>query len=461
MHPFGLLLIVSSLLIPVCWFLPLTSTYDNIIIFSQYLGAFALISMSWTQLLATRFTASEWIFGGLDRIYILHKWLGISAIAAVILHNTLEPEIDTLSETWLSELGSSLGGTSLDFLQILIVITLITIIPYRTWFFSHKFMGLLYILSSLHYWLVPLPFSRIEPLGIYISVFCITGIMSYLYLLLPLHLFKRYIVYKLVNIEETENSYSLMLEPVNKYLRHRAGQFAFIRFSSKNFNQSHPFTISQAPNEQHTLRFSIKKSGEYTTHLLNNIHIGSTAKIDGPYGKFTLAEKKKEQLWIGAGIGITPFLACAQALPQRLKYPIHIFYCVSKKSEAIHLNELEELSNRIEGLKLHLIESSSMGRLTMAYIEANTSTHWKKVHVGFCGPKAMRQALFKDFRIKGVSKFRLHYEEFEIRSGIGITKYAISGLNFLKEKNPLVNSGLGFLKKYSHKLLNRLPAWLQ
>jgi len=40
---------------------------------SQYFGSAALIVMAISQLLATRFRVLEVIFGGLDRIYVLHK----------------------------------------------------------------------------------------------------------------------------------------------------------------------------------------------------------------------------------------------------------------------------------------------------------------------------------------------------------------------------------------------------
>jgi len=41
------------------------------------------------------------------------------------------------------------------------------------------------------------------------------------------------------------------------------------------------------------------------------------------------------------------------------------------------------------------------------------------LHVSFCGPAPMRRQLKKDFTGLGVSRRRFHYEEFEIRSGIG------------------------------------------
>ncbi len=467
MRILGLLAILASLLIPLQWVISLTSNYDAIPLISQYIGIIALIGMSWTQLLATRIPGLETCFGGLDRIYVLHKWLGIGSIIAVILHNTFEPEIEGLSNSWLSDFGSSLGGTSHDIFIILAVITIITVIPYRLWFFTHKFMGLLYILSSLHFLLVPKPFALTDPLGIYTSVFCTIGVLSYLYLLLPLSKLKKYPKYKVVDIEhhsqdtQKPSAYSILMEPVNRGIKHKAGQFAFVRFNQSTLNQSHPFTISQASNKKRTLRFSIKAAGNYTKKLPKHIKVGSIAEIDGPYGHFTLNKSKKESIWIGAGIGITPFLACLQEVSDTDSQPIHLFYCVRNKSDAIHIEEIENKSSTLENISVHIIESSVSGKLTVEKIEALTQTTWKNIDIAFCGPKAMRKLLSEGFKEKGLAKSSFHYEEFEIRSGIGLTPIIIWLYKRLQEKLPQSNKVLSYLNEHSSRLLTRLPSWLQ
>ena len=79
MRPLGLLLVAASLAVPIPWFAALAGQHDPIALLSQYFGSAALIVMAISQLLATRFRVLEVIFGGLDRIYVLHKWLGIRA----------------------------------------------------------------------------------------------------------------------------------------------------------------------------------------------------------------------------------------------------------------------------------------------------------------------------------------------------------------------------------------------
>jgi predicted ferric reductase len=60
--------------------------------------------MAITQIIATRIFGIEPLFGPLDRSYILHKWLGIGAMTAILLHDTVDAEMNGHgAETILSE----------------------------------------------------------------------------------------------------------------------------------------------------------------------------------------------------------------------------------------------------------------------------------------------------------------------------------------------------------------------
>ena len=45
------------------------------------------------------------------------------------------------------------------------------------------------------------------------------------------------------------------------------------------------------------------------------------------------------------------------------------------------------------------------------------------VNAYFCGPKAMRESLKSGLESLGLKRGAFHYEEFEIRSGIGVRKF--------------------------------------
>ena len=77
MNPLGILIIAATTLFPAYQLFMLPNVTDQIALFSQYLGIAALILMAWGQILSTRIAGVEAVFGGLDRGYVLHKWLGI------------------------------------------------------------------------------------------------------------------------------------------------------------------------------------------------------------------------------------------------------------------------------------------------------------------------------------------------------------------------------------------------
>jgi len=123
------------------------------------------------------------------------------------------------------------------------------------------------------------------------------------------------------------------MKPRGRHLRYRPGQFAFLRFDLPGLKQAHPFTVSSAPQADGKLRFSIKASGEWTSALSRTLSVGTTAFVEGPYGHFTLPKHVEPTVWIAGGIGITPFLAWAEALAPDAS-PVHLFYYVRTKAEA-------------------------------------------------------------------------------------------------------------------------------
>ena len=55
------------------------------------LGACAIVAMSQCFVLAARPRLLEPLFGGLDRMYGVHKWLGIAALALMVGLQLIEP----------------------------------------------------------------------------------------------------------------------------------------------------------------------------------------------------------------------------------------------------------------------------------------------------------------------------------------------------------------------------------
>ncbi len=421
MNPLGIFLITATALFPAYQLFSLPNVADKVALFSQYLGLAALILMAWGQILATRFRGVETIFGGLDRVYVLHKWTGIVVMAAILLHDTIDADMDGLGrETALNELAETLGELSLYGLLILVVISVATFIPYHLWKWTHKAMGALFAAGTFHFFFIMKPFAMGDPAGLYTGAFCAAGILAYLWTLLPERM-RPSRAYNISKLEQTGGALAITMAPKSRGLRPHPGQFGILRFTGARKSEPHPFSFSQiAPDG--TLRVTAKALGDFTSGLSGALKVGQEVRIQGPFGRFRLSGKGPE-VWIAGGIGITPFLAWAEALEANAD-PAHLFYCVRSQNDAPHLAEIQAIADGKPNLSLHVFASSDGARLTAATLAETVGSDLGNAKVSFCGPLSLRAALPKDLQRYGVTARSFHYEEFEFRTGIGLKRLA-------------------------------------
>ena len=126
---------------------------------------------------------------------------------------------------------------------------------------------------------------------------------------------------------------------------------------------------------------------------------------------------------MAGGIGITPFLAWAEALKDGAG-PVHLFYCIRSRDEAPHLDEIEALAKAKPNLTLHLVISGEGARLNADMIAQEVGTDLTTAKVSFCGPVLLRNALQSGLRRHGITGRRFHFEEFEFRTGVGLKRLA-------------------------------------
>jgi len=423
LKPTGIAITAVALALPWIWLPALASKHDTIAVLSQYFGMAALIAMALTQIIATRLRFVELIFGGLDRAYVLHKWLGIGALVAILLHDTVDAEMRGLGrETVLTEIAETLGEFSLYGILILVVITIATFIPYHLWRWTHKIMGAFFAFSAFHYLFILKPFSNTDPLGVYISGMCLLGLLAYFYKIGP-HWMRRTVAYDVTDVSSTGDATAITLAPKKRAVRHRPGQFAFISFGTPMGSEPHPFTISKAPDEAGNLRMTIAPLGDMTYNVNGQVSVGTTVRIEGPFGRFQRKKSTKPDIWIAAGIGITPFMAWAEAM-QPTDTPATLIYCVRNSDNVSHLTELKNRAEALPNLDLRLHVSHDQGRLSPDDIIKITAGQLSQTQVYFCGPLPMRRSLGKALGERGLPQRNFHYEEFEIRTGIGLRRLA-------------------------------------
>lgn len=403
-------------------------------------GVLALWWMSTGMVLAARPLWLEKRLGGLDKLYRLHKYLGIGSGILVFSHWMIEWLPKKLArlgwipprprgpkgmqDMWLS-LAKDVGEWAGYILLALVVIALIRRIPYRYFRLVHKAFGLIFLASVFHgLMLMPTNFWQ-QPLGWLTVTLALAGVISALLSLSNRIGRKQKHPAQVESIKQHQNQVlEIVCRPYASWPGHRAGQFLFADFGQPG-EGAHPFTIASAWNPQlGTLTLAIKALGDFTAKLPDLLQPGSHLMLEGPYGSFdfgafepvhrsTLGSSllPAHQIWVAGGIGITPFLA---RLNERASTPpvqadTDLFYCTRQSLD--FPDHLETLCQSA-GVRLHRRLTDQHGPLKAAEIEAFLkpgSSVW------FCGPAAWGHSLAQKLTRLGLPKTAFHQEAFEFR----------------------------------------------
>jgi predicted ferric reductase len=386
------------------------------------LGAAAIVAMSLALILAARPRPVEPFFGGLDRMYVVHKWLGIAALALMIGHNLAEPEIEhAVRETELGELAKDVGEIALNGFIALILLSWIKRIPFTRlelpwpiWRFTHRFTGLLFAIAAFHQLAIDKPEGIDPTLGLYLNTLSLAGLSAWLFtqFVAP---FRRPRAHVLESVERHGPTTEITLRPEGRGLRWHPGQFAFVSAPEAGLAEPHPFTMAAAPAADGRVRFGIKALGDWTARLPQRLFPGQRLKVDGPYGRFLFHRGAQRQVWLAGGIGITPFLAWTDALTGADRQEIALIWAVTSRTEAFAADRLAAIAARHPGLTVQIVADDTDGRLTAERLVALVPFPIREAELSFCGPVGLRKAILAGLSAMGQSPRRVRSEAFELR----------------------------------------------
>lgn len=234
-------------------------------------------------------------------------------------------------------------------------------------------------------------------------------------------------------IPENQDVTSLVLEDGaggrDKFDLREPGQFASISVKTEDgWTEPHPFTISGAPEDE-SLRFTIKKSGEFTS-TIPDIKPGTEVMCAGPFGVFCKdIDRQEEIVMIAGGVGITPFLSVLRHFSKTgARNRVTLFWANKTLADAFALEELAGLSEKLD-LKIIAVLSRDeppadnpfpksvvfeSGRVTRELFEK----YVKSVSASFylCGPPPMQDAVIEELSASGVDKDDIRKEAFNFVS---------------------------------------------
>lgn len=369
---------------------------------------------------------------GFDRLTVWHRRNGKLVIYLVVAHVVLitigyaggvHISVWKQFSEFLSIYPGMVTATVGTAMMIAIVLSSIVIVrrrlPYEAWYGMHVTLYAAIFLAYLH----QIPngnefLSSTSQSDWWIALYVVTLALVIIYRVLrpAVGVFRHRL--RVVEVRrETHDTVSVLIEGRRlDRLHQQAGQFMLWRFlAPKLWWQSHPFSLSAAPDGRH-LRITVKAVGGYTRELAN-LRPRTRVVTEGPFGRFVAARRRQERVTlIAGGIGVTPL----RALLEELSGPpgmITFIHRVVGEADCALRSELETLAAE-RGAVLHYLigdhrDPSAAGLLSAENLRLLVP-EISNSDVFLCGPARMMEHTRGSLDAAGVPRRQIHSERFAL-----------------------------------------------
>jgi ferredoxin-NADP reductase len=197
-----------------------------------------------------------------------------------------------------------------------------------------------------------------------------------------------------------------------------AGQFLTFRFlNGRGWTRAHPYSLSAAPDGR-TLRITVQVVGDGSA-ALRLLRPGTRVLVEGPYGRLSVRARTRPKVaLIGAGVGVTPLRALAEALEYA---PGEAVLLYRYSGRPLFQHEFEQLAadRGLEVLWLpghRRAPGSWLGEGVSSADDLTALTRWvpdiadRDVYV--CGPAPWADDVRRTTGAAGVPADRFHVESF-------------------------------------------------
>lgn len=394
-------------------------------------GILALGTMTAIMVLALRPRRLEPWLGGMDKAYKLHKYLGILAILLSLAHWLSKQSKDLIAAAigtsgklakvpvpeWVSlfkPYAKTLGEWTFYALIVMLIITLAhRTISYKKCYSLHRLMPVAYLILVFHGVVLTPPAYWSGIGGWLLAVSLVIGTVAASIQLLR-NLSSAYPhTGTVISCTPQGDVLEVQCRMDQSWPGHQAGQFAFLRL--KGETESHPFTLSDADQDDQIVRFHIKQLGDWTRRLPERLHIGQNIELDGPYGRFTQPgrDDKGIYIWVGAGVGATPFLSWLSQEHEEGHAPYaYLQYACQHSSDPL----AQALSNAAKEHPDVKLDIYADGRRWTPQEVVQHYQVGRPLHIWFCGPAGMGKQLQRELkRALPAKSWTLHKEHFQFR----------------------------------------------
>jgi len=382
-------------------------------------GVVALVFMAMAALLGSRWNWLEDLFGGLDRVYEVHKWLGVWALVLASVHLVFKagaPEWEVASILPLPPYWTRLvRQLSYVALVVIVLLALNRKIPYGQWRWWHKLSGPLFVSVVLHWLSFKSPITLGSPAGLWLAACSALGLAGAAYKLVLYPFLARHAEYRLTRVDQGVASVRLELEPVGRGVPFEAGQFAFLRFLHAGLREPHPFTLASGGGPGQPVQFVIRALGDYTTQLVAEARPGLRAEVYAPFGRFRRPPAGDFEVWIGGGVGLSPFIAWLRDPSRQDLAKVTLFNFQTPGRGFPGVDELAADARKRGADWVDVSDGPDSAVFADRFGWLVGQVGPGRVSVCFCGPRGLLTRVRAEMARLGVPATKLRYEQFEFR----------------------------------------------
>jgi ferredoxin-NADP reductase len=210
---------------------------------------------------------------------------------------------------------------------------------------------------------------------------------------------------------------------VEDYPDYRPGHYFWVELPDRGHQDGkglrRHISLATSPTERGVVGLATRIRDTAFKRTLAELEVGDEVQVEEPKGSFLLPEDTSEEyVFVAGGIGITVFRSMLRFIAdEQLPYRVTLVYSNRDRESSAFLDEVEELEQRIEGLRVVLtmtdepgwegetrhLDADVLGEL-LGGLEGKTFL--------VAGPPQMAEAVADALLAAGVPEDRVHADKF-------------------------------------------------
>ena len=215
----------------------------------------------------------------------------------------------------------------------------------------------------------------------------------------------------------------LVLLAVDGYPVYRPGAYFWVELPDRGHEDDkglrRHISLVTSPTDVGVVGLATRLRDTAFKRTLAELQVGDEVEVEEPKGSFLLSEETSaEYVFVAGGIGITVFRSMLRYIAaEQLPYRVTLVYSNRDRESAAFLDELENLEERIDGLRVVLTMTEQAGwegesrRIDAAMLRDHVGELDDKQFL-VAGPPAMTEAVVEALHAAGVPEVRVLADKF-------------------------------------------------